>query len=100
MAPLIFYAQGQPLPIYYNKIFPPQTFGADIFSFKDNNSPAVAETINGMGNYLNYGVRALIPNGNTSLIIGTANPMNLNSGIPSGGWQLIEAMPGSQNKSR
>jgi hypothetical protein len=100
VAPLILTAQGQPLPVYYNKIFPYQTFGADIYSFKDNNSPAVPETINGMGNYLNYGVRALIPNGTTSLLIGTANPMNLNSGNPLGGWQLIEAMPGSVNKGR
>ena len=48
----------------------------------------------GLGNYLNYGVRNMIPNGKGGLYIGMANPMNLRTNLkdakPEGGWELIE----------
>jgi len=100
-SPLVLQSAGQPVPIFLNRLIPPQAYGADLYSFADASSPAIPESINGMGNFLAYGIRALFPNGNTSLMIGTANPMNLSTGmLPYGGWALIEAVPASQNKGR
>lgn len=70
-------------------------FGADIWRFDSVNAPAVAETNNGLGNYLNYGVRTMY-GGSDYLFAGTANPMNLKTGGtsafgssgPAGGWEL------------
>jgi hypothetical protein len=93
--------QGQPIPDI-TKLIPPQTYGADLYYFKDTSSAAVQESIGGLGNFLNYGVRGMIPSG-TSMFIGTANPMNLATTSPTaphGGWELIEATSGSQTKGR
>jgi hypothetical protein len=100
------------------KLVPPSTYGADLYYFTNNTSKALPESTNGLGNYLNYGVRNIIPytypNGSISMFIGTANPMNLatvgspaaalppagNCDVPSGqclgGWELIELKPASQ----
>jgi hypothetical protein len=90
-------------------LIPVTSYGADLYEFTNNTSAAATITSDGMGNYLNYGIRQLVANGTTSLIIGSANPMNLATtgvidGVASpttvGGWQLIEAVPGSQTKGR
>ncbi len=60
-------------------------WGADLWRF-DAVGPAVAENVNGLGNYLNYGLRSMIPSGDgQNLFVGTANPMNLET---LGGWEL------------
>lgn len=97
-------AEGQGLPVPdLTKLIPPQQYGADLYWFKDNSSPAVQESIAGGGNYLNYGFRAMMANGTTSLYIGTANPMNISTTsttTPHGGWELIEATLGTVTKGR
>lgn len=69
-------------------------YGADLWSFKSTSSKAKAVNTRGLGNYLNYGVREMIPNGKKGLYLGMANPMNLrtnpNDRVPEGGWELIE----------
>jgi hypothetical protein len=99
---LIFQQSWGQTKIFLNTIIPPSTYGAALFSFTNNTSAATGESTNGLGNYLNYGIRTLIPNGTTSLLLGTANPMDLATipGQPQGGWALIEAIPGSTTKSR
>jgi hypothetical protein len=99
---LIFQQKWGQAKIAINTLIPPSTYGADLFSFSNNTSAASAESMNGLGNYLNYGIRTMIANGaTTSLLMGTANPMNLaTTSQPYGGWQLIEAIPGSQTKGR
>lgn len=63
-------------------------YGADLYSFAAPDKPAVPVSLNGMGNYLNYGIRTMVAD--DFLYIGTANPMNLatNPGKPQGGWEL------------
>jgi hypothetical protein len=99
---LIFQQSWGQAKIAINTLIPPATYGAALYSFANNNSAATAESLNGLGNYLNYGIRTMIPNGTTSLLLGSANPMNLATipGQPQGGWQLVEAVPGSQTKGR
>jgi hypothetical protein len=64
-------------------------FGADLWRFDSPNKPAKAESKNGLGNYLNYGIRTMVSD--DRLYVGTANPMNLKT-MPSpqldGGWEL------------
>lgn len=98
---LLFQQSWGQAKITINSLIPPTSYGADLYSFSSNTSAATAESINGLGNYLNYGIRTMIANGATSLLMGTANPMNLaTTSQPYGGWQLIEATPGSQTKGR
>ena len=59
-------------------------YGADLWRFKSGNSRALPQSINGVGNYLNYGVRTMAAD-SRSLYLGTANPMNL---MADGGWEL------------
>jgi hypothetical protein len=95
-------SQGQPLPDI-TKLIPPQQYGADLYSFSNTTSAAVAESVNGLGNYLNYGIRAILVNGSASLLLGTANPQNTattSTTAPHGGWELIEATPGTQGVGR
>ncbi len=70
---------------------PPIGVGADLFRFPAPNALAVPESIEGVGNYSNYGVRTMIADDN--LYLGMANPMNLltdpNDGVPEGGWELL-----------
>jgi hypothetical protein len=72
----------------------PSQFGGDLYMFPDANSPAQALNTRGLGNYLNYGIRNMIPDGSGGLYIGMANPMNLRTdpgdARPEGGWELIE----------
>lgn len=59
--------------------------GGDLYRFDSNNDPAIAESLSGVGNQTNYGIRTIIK-GDYSLFLGTANPMNLH---PDGGWELL-----------
>jgi hypothetical protein len=67
--------------------------GADLWEFSSNHSKAKLVSDDGMGNYLNYGIRTMVPDGNT-MYMGTANPMNLDTSTtdnkPEGGWELIK----------
>jgi len=104
------------------QLIPPTTYGADLYYFPNTSSKALPESTNGVGNYLNYGVRNIIPytypSGAISMFIGTANAMNLTttgspaeamppagqcdlpSGKCAGGWELIELKAASQVISR
>lgn len=68
-------------------------FGGDLYYFPNSSSPALAESITGVGNHTSYGVRNILPAGDT-LFLGMANPMNLltdlNDDRPEGGWELLE----------
>ncbi|MEV4636176.1 hypothetical protein AB0J80_02380 [Actinoplanes sp. NPDC049548] len=79
---------------WHMPLISPAKFGGDLYMFTDSNSPAQAVNTRGLGNYLNYGIRNMIPNGKGGLYIGMANPMNLrtekNDIKPEGGWELIE----------
>jgi len=83
---------GQELP--ESITIPDETYGADLFVFKDAKSAAKPISYYGVGNYLNYGIRnMLVANG--KLYLGSANAMNLETaaGKPNGGWELIELSP-------
>ncbi|GIG73112.1 hypothetical protein Pfl04_15160 [Planosporangium flavigriseum] len=71
-------------------------FGGDLWVFEGANHPAKPVSTSGLGNYLNYGVRNIVTDGN-DLFVGMANPMNLrtdpNDGVPEGGWELISVSP-------
>jgi hypothetical protein len=100
-AALIFSQSSGTVSILLSVLIPPETYGADLYSFADNDSPAKPESIDGVGNYLNYGIRTMIANGNTGLLLGTANPMNLaTASWPLGGWELIEALPDPARATR
>jgi hypothetical protein len=84
----------------------PSKFGAGLYYFADNTSAGVPVSTNGLGNFLNYGVRNIIPYNPTAFFVGTANPMNLaTTGTTNltgaacevsqcrGGWELIEIDP-------
>lgn len=60
--------------------------GADLWRIDSSDSPAVNESYNGLGNWLNAGIRALEPlEDGSGLILGTSNGANLS---PEGGWEL------------
>jgi hypothetical protein len=67
-------------------------FGGDLYYFLAGDRPAFPESIAGVGNYTNYGVRSMTsaPSG---LFLGMANPMNLltdtTDDLPEGGWEVI-----------
>lgn len=63
-----------------------ESLGADLWRFDTPGRRAVPESLNGLGNNLNYGIRSMIAaRDGKSAFIGTANPMNLE---PEGGWEL------------
>jgi hypothetical protein len=67
-------------------------WGAELWRFSDADSPAIAESTSGIGNYLNTAVRNMISD--DALYIGTGNTNNLatdtDDDIPEGGWELIK----------
>ncbi|MET0493088.1 MAG: hypothetical protein ABW000_08150 [Actinoplanes sp.] len=71
----------------------PEQYGGDLWMFKSTTEPAVAVNTTGLGNYLNYGIRNMVPDGR-DLYLGMANPMNLRTNpdddVPEGGWELIK----------
>lgn len=76
--------------------------GADLYFFNTPDSAALAESLNGLGNAANYGIRTMVADGD-ELLIGTANPFNLlqdnGSGTDKldGGWELISLSVAPQN---
>ncbi|MGO9611828.1 MAG: IPT/TIG domain-containing protein [Dissulfurispiraceae bacterium] len=70
----------------------PSNPGGDLYRFLPADIPAIAESLNGIGNYTNYGVRNLLST-TTGLYAGMANPMNLSVNTPDnqdGGWELVQ----------
>ncbi len=72
--------------------FPTWYYGGDLFRFFSSKFPAFPESISGVGNYTNYGIRTMVSD--EALYIGTANPLNLltapDDDLPEGGWELIK----------
>jgi hypothetical protein len=70
---------------------PESGFGADLWRFPSSAAAAVAERIEGVGNYTNYGIRTMVSD--DALYLGSANPMNLmtdrTDDRPEGGWELL-----------
>ncbi len=69
--------------------------GADLFRFDQKSGPFVAESLRGVGNFTNYGVRTMAADDH-ALYLGMANPMNLH---PDGGWELLELTKPDKVKS-
>lgn len=70
-----------------SNVDPKRGYGADLWRFTDPEAPAVPETVAGLGNFSNYGVRNMLRlNGGRDIIAGTANSLNLE---PAGGWELV-----------
>jgi hypothetical protein len=75
---------------------PASQYGADLWRFDSSGSPAVNENSIGLGDRLNYGIRALQPlDDGSGIIVGMANPFNL---APGGGWELRLLKEGAQPK--
>jgi hypothetical protein len=92
LALLVEYIFGLPIDPNIPVDFPtPLNYGADLYRFSSFNSPAIAESLDGVGNYSNYGIRTMISE--DALYLGTANPMNLmtdpSDDKPEGGWELL-----------
>lgn len=72
--------------------------GADLFYMTDADAPAFPESLTGLGNFSNWGVRNLLKI-DDDMISAMANPSNLLTNpldsLPEGGWELIrhEARP-------
>ncbi len=63
-------------------------FGADLWRIDSPTSAAKAESLNGLGNYLSYGIRNMVADA-CNLYVGIANAMNLRtSGAPQGGMEF------------
>lgn len=83
-------------PAYSGNLRLPIQFGADLWRFDSAAAPAKPESLNGLGNYLNYGVRTMVAD-SAHLYLGMANPMNLKTtpGRANGGWELRALTPGA-----
>ena len=72
----------------------PSQYGGDLWMFSSTDAKATAINTTGLGNYLNYGIRNMIPDGSGGLYLGMADPMNLRTDptddVPEGGWELIK----------
>jgi hypothetical protein len=79
---------GVSLNIPFQDILLPSDPGADLMRFPSTSSPAIAESIGGMGNETTYGIRTMVSDDN--LYLGMANPMNLHA---DGGWELLKLDP-------
>ena len=92
-----FAKEGAPFPM---PVAPHESlWGAELWRFPNSQSPAVAETLSGFGNYTNVSVRNMVVS-NDALYVGTGNPHNLltdpDDDIPEGGWEVWEL----KNRSR
>jgi hypothetical protein len=90
-ADAIFKTLRQPAPIELAAFFAVQSFGGDLLFFQSSRTPAVAESMSGIGNPTNYGIRNMVRT-EESMFVGMANPSNLltHPSFPQGGWELIE----------
>ncbi|MGA1875255.1 MAG: hypothetical protein ACMUIA_06590 [bacterium] len=81
--------------VYVRTIFPIYSFGADLYRFCSSDTPAIPESLSGVGNYTSYGIRTMVSD--DALYLGMANPMNLLTNphdfLPEGGWELIKLTP-------
>jgi hypothetical protein len=77
--------------------WPKYVFGADLYriiggGIRSGKDPALPESVAGVGNFTNYGIRTMVSD--DALYLGTANPMNLltdlTDPLPEGGWELIK----------
>ena len=72
------------------QMVPLSSYGADLYRV-NGLLPATPESINGVGNFTNYGIRTMVAD--DALYLGMANPMNLLTNprdrLPEGGWELI-----------
>ncbi len=60
--------------------------GADLYRIMRSDGRARPESLDGVGNPMNYGIRTIVTD-EMNMYLGTANPMNLS---PDGGWELIQ----------
>lgn len=78
---------GTTLPLLVSE----RGFGADRWRFPSSTGAAVAERIEGVGNYASYGIRTMVSG--DALYLGSANPMNFMTDLrddrPEGGWELL-----------
>jgi len=77
----------------------PDNFGSDLWRFPSADEPAILESQDGFGNFLNYGGRVLLAD-DAYLYIGSANAMNLRAGVDDefkGGWELLKFLPRGEN---
>ncbi|HEX2251661.1 MAG TPA: IPTL-CTERM sorting domain-containing protein [Thermoanaerobaculia bacterium] len=76
------FAEALDLPI-----FP----GADLWRVAEADAAWQPESLDGLGNIANYGVRTMVAG--ADLFVGSANPMNLltdlEDPLPEGGWELL-----------
>lgn len=76
-----------------NQLPPPAFVGADLWRFPSARSRAWAESIGGVGNAYNYGIRTMVATPD-AFYLGMANPINLatdpRDARPDGGWELLE----------
>lgn len=94
----LFDLYGNPIP--HEVVEAARQFeGADLLRIPDSHDPAYAVSLNGVGNFSNYGVRNMLSVG-CELFIGTANPFNLlnpptNADYDNqlGGWELLHLKP-------
>jgi len=77
-----------------NNVASQNDYGGDLWMFPSTTAAAQQVNSSGLGNYLNYGVRNMIPDGAGGLYLGMANPMNrrtsLTDSTPEGGWELLK----------
>ena len=67
--------------------------GSDLYRIASSSADAVPESIDGMENFANYGIRTVISD--DALYLGTANPINLlqdGDGKNMGGWELLKLL--------
>jgi hypothetical protein len=70
-----------------------EEYGADLWRIDSSDSPAVNEDYSGLGDFRNYGIRALHGRDDGSgVVAGRASPANL---APGGGWELRLLKEGS-----
>jgi hypothetical protein len=77
---------------YVSQVIQNYLLGADLWKFTSSKDPAVPESLTGVINNLNYGLRTMVTDG-SGMYLGTADPMNLKVSPPStqqGGWELLQ----------
>lgn len=87
------YIAGTDIPPEVRYLFTQGDHGADLWRFDKAKSPARAESISGVGNPTNYGIRTMVVQ-DDDLFLGSANPMYLLvGGDDEGGWELLGLKP-------